>query len=526
MVENRKFPFGDRSGEVRSRKKGSGRELRKRAELRPLPGFGAAPPFGQENSTKNRLLYHPLQIHRTAIFTLILAGVALLSALIAPQIASSSRLSPLFLVAIFGLVAVLIILQMPILGIVGLIPAALMFPVSLSTGTGSGLNGAILLLLLLIGLWMLDMIARQHQVRLLNSRSVIVSIVFGVIALVSFLFGQYSWYPTNSAPLAAQIAGLMMYILSIGTVLLVGHQVNSIRGLQWMTGVFLAIGSVYIIARFIPPFQRNIYEVFARHATLGCLFYVWFAAIGVSQAIFNHELSRWLRYAIGGMMLAVAYLNLGESRFWMSGWLPALVGVTAILVLAKPRFGIWVVSISAILIIINTQVVDTLMSEGDNAYSTLTRLEAWKVMFQLIKTNPIFGLGMANYYWYTHLYPILGYSVSFSSHNNYIDLVAQTGLIGLIGFFWLMGELGWLGWKLKSVVPEGFPRAYVYGAIGGLAGTLFAGLLGDWFIPFVYNIGLEGFRASMLAWLFLGGLLVLEKLYITPSGDQPRGFTE
>jgi hypothetical protein len=45
-----------------------------------------------------------------------------------------------------------------------------------------------------------------------------------------------------------------------------------------------------------------------------------------------------------------------------------------------------------------------------------------------------------------------------------------------------------------------------------VAGTLVAAGLGDWVLPFVYNIGLIGLRASLLGWLFLGGLLVVEKL--------------
>lgn len=50
------------------------------------------------------------------------------------------------------------------------------------------------------------------------------------------------------------------------------------------------------------------------------------------------------------------------------------------------------------------------------------------------------------------------------------------------------------------------------GALGGLAGTLMSGMLGDWFLPFVYNVGLVGFRSSVFAWLFLGGLVVYEQL--------------
>jgi hypothetical protein len=39
-----------------------------------------------------------------------------------------------------------------------------------------------------------------------------------------------------------------------------------------------------------------------------------------------------------------------------------------------------------------------------------------------------------------------------------------------------------------------------------------AGGLADWVLPFVYNIGLNGFRASILAWMFLGGLVSIEQI--------------
>jgi hypothetical protein len=106
----------------------------------------------------------------------------------------------------------------------------------------------------------------------------------------------------------------------------------------------------------------------------------------------------------------------------------------------------------------------------------------------------------------------LGWYVQFNSHNQYVDIVAQTGLLGLACFLWFAWEAGWLGSRLRARVPEGFAQAYVYGALGGLVGMLVAGMLADWVLPFVYNIGLAGFRASVLGWLFLGGLLSLEQI--------------
>lgn len=51
---------------------------------------------------------------------------------------------------------------------------------------------------------------------------------------------------------------------------------------------------------------------------------------------------------------------------------------------------------------------------------------------------------------------------------------------------------------------SGLEQAYVNACLAGLAGSLAAAMLGDWFLPFVYNIGIAGFRASVLGWLFLG----------------------
>jgi len=82
-----------------------------------------------------------------------------------------------------------------------------------------------------------------------------------------------------------------------------------------------------------------------------------------------------------------------------------------------------------------------------------------------------------------------------------------------------------VGWRLRASAPEGFPQAYVVGCLGGLAGMLAAGMLGDWVLPFVYNIGLWGMRASVLGWLFLGGLVAMEQIFYRNIAI-PNGMTK
>jgi O-antigen ligase len=142
---------------------------------------------------------------------------------------------------------------------------------------------------------------------------------------------------------------------------------------------------------------------------------------------------------------------------------------------------------------------------------------------EIIKVNPVLGLGPANYYWYTPLYAIRGYKVEFNSHNQYIDLLAQIGIVGTAFVLWFFVEAGILGWKLLKVVPEGFPKAYVYGAMGGLIATVISGTLGDWFLPFVYNVGILGMRSSILGWVFLGALVALEQMYMPKTEGDNSG---
>ena len=117
---------------------------------------------------------------------------------------------------------------------------------------------------------------------------------------------------------------------------------------------------------------------------------------------------------------------------------------------------------------------------------------------------------------------LLGYHVRFFWHNNYQDLIAQTGFLGLFAFAWFSLEAALMAHPPPSPCPAGFPRAYTVGAFGGLVGSLAAGMLGDWIIPFYYNAGIIGFRSSLLFWVYLGELLALKRMMTAAVGADTR----
>ncbi len=224
--------------------------------------------------------------------------------------------------------------------------------------------------------------------------------------------------------------------------------------------------------------------------------------------LFNRRLHwRW-RLLLGLAVAAGLHAGLVDHE-WLAGWMPPLIAVLGVVCLGAPRVGIAAVTLGSIGAALNIPRVVARLSAGDNLYSLSTRLDAWKILLQIVAKDPVLGLGPANYYHVTPLFPIRGYAVNFSSHNTYVDLVAQTGVIGLLCFAWLVWTIARAGWRLRARPSTGFTRAYAIGALGGLAGTLAAGALGDWVFPFVYNVTIAGLRASLPAWLFLGALVAL-----------------
>jgi len=447
---------------------------------------------------------------------LVIVGVLLASARLGP------RASQRHLALLVGAGMALVFLRWPPLGLAALIGASLVVPFAIGTGTQTSLNVTVLLLPLLIGLWLFDMVAHQRQVRLLPSRPVWPLLAFALVAALALISGQLPWLAfAQTAPLRAQAGGLAVFLLSAGAFLLVAHQVRDLRWLQRLTWLFLALGGLHVAARLVPGPGRFVVRLFPPGST-GSLFWTWLVALAFSQAAFNRRLHLRWRLTLGGLVLTTFYVNLFQAQSWASGWLPPLVAVVATLWAGAPRLGLLATLAGGALTARNTQKVINLIMINEE-YSLVTRLEAWRILAKILKVNPILGLGPANYYWYTPLYPLLGYYVKFNSHNQYVDVIAQTGLLGLACFLWFAWEIGWLGWRLRARMPQGFAQAYVYGVLGGLAGTLAAGMLADWVLPFVYNIGLDGFRASVLGWLFLGGLVVLEKtLKVESSKPMPN----
>ncbi|MFN7035014.1 MAG: O-antigen ligase family protein [Bellilinea sp.] len=447
---------------------------------------------------------HPL--FKWIVIPVVLIFIAILS----PMLAMGNFLAYLLIGFWVVIIGALVLLKWPGAGFVMLIAASLIVPIRINTGTQTSINSAMIVSIGMIGLWLFDMIARQKQIRLQPAAVIKPSIIFIVVSIIAFLFGQLPWYPGRSASIFSQLGGLSLFILLTLTLIVTIHRLTNLKWLQATVWVFIILGGIYNLAFLIPPF-RPYFNRFFQRAVLDSLFWLWLLVLTFGQAYLNQSLSPKHRILLGFSAVAILYNLFIMKQAWTSGWFPALVAVFFVVLFTKPKLAVSLLGVAGVIFLLSSQFTNELIMGGDNEYSLLTRLEAWKILGEIIKANPLFGLGPSNYYFFTPFYRILGYSVSFNSHNNYIDIVAQIGLLGLFAYLWIIFEVFSSGWRARKLIEhKGFEHAFVYSALGGVMGVLAAGMFGDWIIPFIYNVGMEGFRASVLGWFFMGALVFVE----------------
>jgi hypothetical protein len=449
--------------------------------------------------------------NRLIFFKIAVVTVVLLSGFIlAPRAALGYRKFLLPVILCVGVFFLYGFLRWPVLGLFLTIIGCFFIPFS---GPG-GFNVSELGIAGLLGVWFLDMLVIKRKFSFVNSRTIIPVFLLSILSIMSFSIGQFPWfYFANHAPITAQVGGLAIFLLSFGAFLLVAHLVQDQRWLERLTWVFLSIGAIYVFGRIIhAPVDRY----FIRSAIANAIFWTWLITLSFSQAWLNGHLRLHWRIMFFILTLSALYIAVVVNYDWKSGWVPPLAGMAAIIC-----FRYWrTARVVAPFVLIPAVIYVATKAISTDQYSWGTRLDAWFIIIEIGKVSPILGLGFGNYHFYTPLYSFRGYISQFNSHSQYVDLFAQVGLVGLVLYTWFFGEIGYLGWWLRERVPEGFARSYVYAALGGIVGTLVAGFLVDWVLPFVYNIGLEGFRTSVLTWIFMGGLVTLEQIERTKTQVQ------
>ncbi len=425
---------------------------------------------------------------------------------------------PLMLLAVAG--GALALLLRPEWGPVVLVLAALAVPLQFGTGTEVTLNAATLLVPALGLLWLVRGLL-THQLAWRASPADRPWVLLLVAGLLSLGIGRATWdpaVPMKESFILVQLAQWAIYAFAALAYWLPGMLLRGPRDLQRMTWALLWVGGGLAILRLIPG-VAGLVEPWTTIVYIRAPFLALMTGLAGGQLLFNDRLSHTRRLFLLGVLGAMIYASTFHGRLSVSEW----VGVwTVLAVLIWQRFprlrGVAVVAL--VFLVAAGTLFPSLyaFAGGDERWrmSGGSRIALIQRVLEVTSRNPLTGLGPAAYRPYAAVEPLryqnaLWFHPQVNSHNNYVDIYAHGGLLGLGLFIWLAVML----WRHAAGVARAqtgaFERGYACGMWAVWLGALVIMLLADWMFPFVYNIGFEGFQASLLVWLFLGGLTVLQR---------------
>jgi O-antigen ligase len=426
----------------------------------------------------------------------------------------------LALVAVFGAP---LFLREPRWGLVVLPAIALLLPIEFGTGTEVSLNSAVFAIPAVAGV-SLAVALQRRDIRLARSRLYRPLLSFSLIAIVSLIRGNVGWNPAVPTPanlVTVQLAQLSIYALSFASFWLTA---NVARDLVWLRRVaygFVVICGAAVGLLFLSVLVPGLRGLFLR-GSLPALAPIWLVSLSMAFFLADRQLGPWQRLALLGLSIGALLWFWFFQRAWLGAGIAELVAIGTILWWHSPRSRVMLVSAAGLsmLAIGLPTILRAINWDLEWQSSVTSRFALWRSVVELGSQSPFLGLGLAAYRHYHHWKPITLRHITWihpnvSAHNLFVDLFAQMGLLGLACYVWFLVEATLLAKRLHAQ-SVGFARAYALAALGGIAGGVAVDMVAATSLPFVYNVGFWGLRASILGWMLLGGLVILENARSAP----------
>jgi hypothetical protein len=420
------------------------------------------------------------------------------------------------LIGVIAPMGLFVVLKKIELGLLAMMLSAVFLRFRIPTGTASEIVISLALCGGILGLWVIKMLVVDKRLALRPSPTNAPLLAFMVIIFVSL---GWSWvfrdvFVHQAGSSFVLVASAVVMALLPTTSLLVANLVQSTRWLQIMVWLFLAEGLVSIILSLIVDLgigpanalrQLVFHNGFVWLNTQG-LFSMWYLAFALALALFNRCLHWVWRAALLVYAAVWVYWGFFLRLSWLAGWVPAFVAAVVIAFLHSKKL---FVVLLVVVVVGAGGFFWRVGFETESAESGRTRLAAYEVNWRITGKHLLFGTGPAGYAsYYMSYFP----TEATASHSNYIDIIAQTGIVGsfFIAWFFIAQVRGGLRLHRELEGRGDFAESLTVAVLAGTAGCVIAMALGDWLLPFAYTQGIIGFDAAMFNWLFMGSLWALK----------------
>jgi putative inorganic carbon (hco3(-)) transporter len=112
-------------------------------------------------------------------------------------------------------------------------------------------------------------------------------------------------------------------------------------------------------------------------------------------------------------------------------------------------------------------------NSGELDHSAAMRVALWQEAMPVIRANPVLGVGFYTYWYVNHV------SAYRDSHNIYVKVLFETGVVGLILFLWLIGKTFWMGYWLFRRAKDPFLGSLGLGLAAWVLCSFVANFFGD-----------------------------------------------
>jgi O-antigen ligase len=387
-----------------------------------------------------------------------------------------------------------------------MLTASLLNFFTLPTGRESRVVISFLIAMILVGVWFAQMVVTKGRVNIRPSPINKPIIIFVIISVVSYVWSLLMrdplvlvWDSFKFVQLAALAVNVTLPLFG----LMVANKVKDVKWLKYFAWVMIILGTFIILSILL---NLNLDRLF-RNGMRG-LFSTWVVSLALAMALYNEKLTNWTRGFLLALVLLWTYYAVISQGHWLSGWLPFMVSGAVITFLRSRKLFLAGLVVVAIVAALRYDTLYYRIYVVNVEQGSAQRSDVWLPAIQLVTRHPMFGVGPAGYAIYYMTYHPHN---ARSSHNNYFDILAQTGFIGFAVFLWIFGTFLAMANRLRKVLSErrDFSAAYAHAAFGGIIATLIAMMLGDWVIPFAYNQTITGFDNASYTWIFLAGMVSL-----------------
>ena len=390
-------------------------------------------------------------------------------------------------------------------------------------------------LLVIVGLMLWGFnILKKEELKIISNPLNIPVLSFIIICVLSLIWSNNPFISLKELPLF--LAGPLLYFIIVNDIYN-ERQINRIiSAILIMGGLFGIYGILQYngidFSFWIGNYGRG--KVFGLFGNVGYFAEYLILPLPIAISLFLVSKNKTIK-----ILLLIGILTMASTitlTFTRTSYLSLVISFIFMLLLFvisrgkrlfKENKKIFIVILTAIVLIVSLFVIPTSLNEKGtilskikervsisqlgSEFSTGRRVAIWKYTIPMIKDYPLLGSGIGSFKYNSLRYQakffdqgdnraLYPYGVADKTHNEYLQLGAELGIIGLIIFIWLI--FAYFNYGLKILKRE--KDRYKQGVIIGLMGSVMAFLIDS-----IFWFPLHHSFTSSLFWLCLGLLVVM-----------------